>query len=40
VKTCLPSGGVCYETSSCCEGLTCTGHDAVFDSDAGYGFCE
>jgi len=37
---CLASGLVCYATSDCCEGLTCTGHNAVFDSDAGYGFCE
>ena len=40
VKTCLPVRGVCYDTSDCCEGLTCTGHSAVYDSDAGYGFCE
>ena len=40
VKTCLPVRGVCYDTSDCCEGLTCTGHNAVYDSDAGYGFCE
>jgi hypothetical protein len=40
VATCLHSGAVCYSTSDCCDGLTCTGHTAVFDSDAGYGFCE
>ena len=40
VQTCLPARAVCYATLDCCEGLTCTGHDAVFDSDAGYGFCE
>ena len=36
---CLPSGTVCYETSNCCSGLTCTGYDAVFGIDSGYGFC-
>ena len=40
VQTCLPYRGVCFTTSDCCSGLTCVGHTAVYDSDAGYGFCE
>jgi hypothetical protein len=36
----LHSGAVCYDTSNCCEGLACTGHDAIYGTDAGYGFCE
>jgi hypothetical protein len=43
VKTCLPSGAVCYQTSDCCEGLTCSGQDGIYegnDSATPYGFCE
>ena len=39
-ETCLPSGGVCYQTSDCCAGLSCSGDNAIYSSDAGYGFCE
>ena len=40
VETCLPYRAVCNANPDCCEGLTCTGRDAVYGSDAGYGFCE
>ena len=40
VPPCLTSGQVCSTNSDCCGGLSCTGHDAVAESDAGYGFCR
>jgi hypothetical protein len=39
VKTCLAVGQVCYDTTNCCDGLSCVGHDAVFGSTS-YGFCR
>jgi len=42
-KTCVPAGVVCFDTSSCCDGMTCVGTDAVkFFDEAypGYGLCE
>jgi hypothetical protein len=37
---CLPIDGVCYDTSNCCEGLRCVGHDGFFGVDSGYGLCR
>ena len=46
VRTCLAPGAVCYESSNCCDGLSCVGTGTVqtvggtpISSDGGYGFC-